>query len=429
MLKKFKIEHLFIVCMFVLFAGFIAASQKDFVAQREMMGVLGPEENKLSFYDFQMDTIIQESIYNDFYPQRVYPPLVYVVYWELVKENASQFFYKDKTDYSLTKDGVFVVVFSLIIFSFVFFFQLYSLKTGNNCIKFLSTLALMFSGIYLYALYAGNLVVLITAFLIFFLVNYKNRSVFIREMSVLSLALAVAVKPYLAFMAILLLFDREYKLLIRAAIYSFLLVFVPFFFVDLPPGVYANGIMDKFLKNISKWLDFLFVYKTNIVLSFPENIGSNVFNHEIRAILYPIIRIFSITFSIVAIMAAPFFREEWKKVCLMVCALFLIASGATVVQYCFIYFFPCVIMFLNSNTKINLSNMIYLIAFVLLLNPLQIGKVSGITITWLLVKIAFWIIFFHLIFDGFRELLKEKGWRKRIWFLSANEKQGEKNQC
>jgi hypothetical protein len=418
MLKKIKIEHLFIVCMFVLFAGLLVSYQKDFEAQRKMQGA------PMNIHgDFVLCIGLHSHQYiKDFYIQSTsdnpYPPLANLALWLFAKNNIDSFFLFQGSEHSLSMNGFIFISTFIMFFSCMILFQLSNLKTGPPHIKFLSAIALIFSGIYLHAFYAANLVILSYAFMTFFIVNYKNERKIIRETAILALALAVTLKPYTAFIGILLLFDKKCGLLMRAALYSILLVFVPFFFLDLPPDIPATGVIDKFFINVLGWLDVMF--DSSIHLSFPTNIGGNVFAPEIRAILKPLIYAASIVLTIPAIVCAPFLKaeDEWKKILLMICSFLLIAGGGTVSQYTLIYLFPCVIMFLNSNTKINLSNMVYLIGFILILNPLQIGKVSGITISWFFVKIGFWIVFFHMVFDGFRELLKEKDWRNRIWFLN-----------
>jgi hypothetical protein len=371
--------------MFILFSFFVLGWINDqSSAQRAVI-----DNHTLNFFcDFYIgiDVAPAKDFYfgNDNIPLwlKNYTPIVYTSFYYISKIISGE--------PAVIQYGI--ISFIVCIWFIIFAIQLFDLKTGKTHIRFLTILALMFSSIAIFTYEKGNTVILSATAITFFVVNYKSQSKVFRELAYICLALAAAIKVSPAIFGLLLLYDKQYKESIRAALYFFILFFLPFFFAVTP----EHGFID----NIVFFIKQIIIPYSGGMHSFPANIGINLFTDEIRNTINAFISVFIYVSSLFVVITTPFLKDEWKKVLSIFCVLILLSGTAAAAQYPFIFILPFVVMFLNSESEINFSNTIYFFAFLLILSPLQFGKIHNITISWTIVKIGFWIMFFHLIYDS-----------------------------
>jgi hypothetical protein len=350
------------------------------------------------------------------------PPISYLISWILFKDISPLFFDGDLKTISLTKNyyyawnflrysslGIIVTTVFVFMMSLLLLFQLSNMKTGSPIIKFLTIFALSTSCIFIFTFTNANPLMLTAAFMAFFVANYNSDNKTMRELSYVSLALAASIKITPAFMGILLLFNKQWSASIKVAIYSVLLIFVPFFFIDSSLGISGSegGIISNFIAGVSQWIKILSSYGDG-AMSFPVWIGG--FDKTFTIIMNKWIYVGCIISSLLAIATAPFLKkeDEWKKVFLMMLAMLLIHKGAKFQHY-LLFLFPCIIMFLNANLKVNFKNTLYLISILLILNPVQVGKFRGIvTVSVYLIKFGFLSLFAHLLYDSISNFIRSR---------------------
>ncbi|MCR5041677.1 MAG: glycosyltransferase 87 family protein [Clostridia bacterium] len=133
---------------------------------------------------------------------------------------------------------VMVSIACLLLFMKVFFGYIDTLgldRSGRRDGKLLSMLMIM-SYPTLYCVERGNIFLLCfvcTAFFVFF---YRSKNKLLRELALISLALAAGIKYYPAAFGLMLLFDKKYKEALRAVVYGVLAVVIPALFFLRPGG-------------------------------------------------------------------------------------------------------------------------------------------------------------------------------------------------
>lgn len=102
----------------------------------------------------------------------------------------------------------------------------------------------------LHALFRGNTVIASTFFCLVFLGWYNEKSRVKRELALISLGIATAIKIFPFLLGVLLLRKKDWFGGVRAAIYFLIIYFLPFVFLD---GNFQN--VKPFIENLVKFLD------------------------------------------------------------------------------------------------------------------------------------------------------------------------------
>lgn len=252
-----------------------------------------------------------------------------------------------------------LIVLFLGFFSSVFFLQLYDLKTGPKPIRFMSAGLMICSGIYMFMMERGQLLVIAVVCSTFYLVNYNNKNLFIRELAFIALAVSAALKFSPAFLGILLIFEKRYKEAFRLIIYGLVFCFLPFLF-------FKGGFSDipVFLQNMKAnteyyWGDGTYSFLIEYRLSDPGFI----------VLAY----VFMCFFAALLTVAAPIQPKAWKRFLslLMIIIMVPVHSGI----YNVVFMFPVFILFLNDKEH-TASDIIYFLFMIALLSPLVIRSYS-----------------------------------------------------
>lgn len=135
-------------------------------------------------------------------------------------------------DLRLYQDTAFPFILSTAIFV-VLLYQLcmHGLR-GSAKTKWLFSTAMLLSIGVLQALERGNIIVLATCLVLFFIQFKDSPSKVVSELALISLGAAAGFKLYPAIFGLVLLLDRQYRKAIRAVIYGLILFFVPFFLFE-----------------------------------------------------------------------------------------------------------------------------------------------------------------------------------------------------
>lgn len=243
------------------------------------------------------------------------------------------------------------------------FYALYrSLKRSRiketSCLMILGCILL--SGISLFSLDRANTVILTSALLFFFLLTYQSPNRLHRYLGCVCLSFAGVLKITPAFFGVLLLYDKKWKEVGVCLLSGVLLAVLPFLllqgtFIDNVMGyveslrrhavVYSNGI---FGINAPTLL--------NVSLSLPSWIAY-------------------LMLGISLIVCAYFIRNNRAKAFLLLVLAINMFSGQQA-YYSFLYLFFPLTLFLGSAHK--KADRLWLLFYVLVLNPFQYSYVSGV---------------------------------------------------
>lgn len=312
----------------------------------------------VAYYSKDMDPYHCE--YNGL-AEKAYFPLTYILFYQF-----SRFIDYSSLETPFPTNPMAVLSAILIIsgFCLIFFFALQELSELKKGLRYLLLMSFAFSGIFLFSFERGNSILIAAGCCVIFLATYTSSNKVLREVGYLALAIAAALKGYPAVLGLLLIYRREYKEAVRLLIYGVALAFVPFDF--LPGGFYENlGIFRENVKLNS--LSYSFEQNPKLGLYYFLSYGlSNMPDTqlELEAAITPILY----TVCILALLLNAFQDSPWKKTALLICIILLVPKNCGL--YCALYLFPVIVLFFNEEKK--WYELIYVILFILILNPLQI---------------------------------------------------------
>ncbi|MBQ8164657.1 MAG: DUF2029 domain-containing protein [Clostridia bacterium] len=304
----------------------------------------------------------------------VYPPLATFTYGCLLKLIPGDTFnaiVSDPTILSQSRDikvsqGF---VFQFILFSVITFLGLmiviYLCKKGSTYEKMAFSLLICMTTPVLFAIERGNNIIIPLFFSLIFVSCYDSENKIIREIALISLALAVAFKLYPIAFGVLLFRNKQYKELVRAGIYCIVFTVLPFF-------IFYNGFdsMRIFIERLTAYdgkksstvkidgqLSFkgIFYYITGFLrLRFSNTeLLSNIFRYIMTGLC--------IGFAFLT-------KSNWKAATL--CACFICGFQGVCPQYLLVFFIVPVMMFLDQEKKKSYVNYICLIFLVLIIAPI-----------------------------------------------------------
>lgn len=319
--------------------------------------------------------------------------------------------------------GAVIILLGYSIFSILFLYlSMKSLACNENSkykndgfIVTCFCLEILLSGPVLFLFARGNNLIFAIILILFFTAFYESDNYLLREMSVIALALATALKIYPVFFGILLLKKENVKLVFRTIVYGIIFMFVPFAF-------YGKNAIVLFLQNIVGRNSS--EYYLNHVIGFKGaiQIFGTVFQKN------PIVN-FSPWFMLIplAVCLLIYFITEKKWVKFFAICLWIIWFPAGSYLYNFVLLLVPLIMFLTEEKDKNtILTYIYILLFALIFTPTFWGKINSANeileplgmgnITWnmLFINIAFFVLVVVVLLEnlGIKGLKKISGKRK-----------------
>ena len=203
----------------------------------------------LSFDDFLADflNVVGYSAYGDPYhclaytglSEKGYPPLCYVLmrpFANLVPIN--QYYEQNNFLDMYHKPLLLLMIMLMLSFIMITLYSIIKSKTDGNAFeKNLMAALLVMSSPVLFTIERGNIILLSFVFVMIFIFYYNDENAIKKELALVSLGLAFGLKLSPALFGCLLLFNKQYKEAVRAAIYGLLFLFVPFLFLK---GGFSN---------------------------------------------------------------------------------------------------------------------------------------------------------------------------------------------
>ncbi len=278
---------------------------------------------------------------------------------------------------------VFQFIVYWVVALLIFLAAICLLKKGSGPEKALFAAATVMSSPFLYMADRGNNVILPVAFSVLFIVLYNHENKVLRELGLISLAIAVALKIYpLAFLVIFIA-DKRYKDLGRELIYIFLLLVLPFF-------IFYNGLSSMLLmlknlfgfdakrtteSNISGQLDFkrmfFFLYgglRKYTGITITENM------REVYA------NISRYTLSAICGFGALFSKKMWKRTALLAAVIYGFPGSAS--TYILLFMVIPTALFLDEEKTPSFKNYLYLFLIAMTQVPVILATKEGYSRYW-----------------------------------------------
>ncbi len=198
--------------------------------------------------------------------------------------------------------------------------------------------AMLISFPVLFAFDRGNIINLSFAFTIFFIAFRSDERNYLRELALISLAVAFSLKIYPAAFGLLLIKDKEWKATIRACVYGLILFLTPFL-------LYGKESIMVFIKNLVAFsensIDNGYAY--NFSFAGISKMFGKVIGHELNhAVIIMIIII------IVALCIVAFFNthREWKRLLVLGSIMVIIPNPSS--TYTLIFLIPALVCLADS---------------------------------------------------------------------------------
>lgn len=286
----------------------------------------------------------------------------------------------------------FAGVLSLILFFFLFFVPVYFLmrkvfreRGFSDAVMRLTFVAFLFTAPFLYAVTRANYIFFSLLFSIIFFVYYKDDRNWVRELAYVSLAVSVGIKLYPAVFALILVKERRWGDFLRVVLYCVCLVVLPFF-------AFEGG----FVANVKSFIYNLNQFSTHPYLFYDYGYGglfTNFYSYGVSVQNFVRIVYCKITgvsmldvgnavnmagvglmFAVVALLvfSAMVTDCKWKHVCAMSLVQIVFPDPSYI--YSMIFLFIPIVMFIVDKNKKG-SDFVYLILFVLMLSPVQLGYI------------------------------------------------------
>lgn len=126
---------------------------------------------------------------------------------------------------------ILIIIILILIVNMIALYELIrSCKNGNKAVKIMTSIAFCLSMPVIFTIERANFLLMTLFFILFYIFNYDSENKTRRELALISLAMASALKLTPAVLGILLLYNKQWKEAIRTVIYGLILGMVPFLF-------------------------------------------------------------------------------------------------------------------------------------------------------------------------------------------------------
>ena len=255
---------------------------------------------------------------------------------------------------------------------------------------FIILIPLFFSGLFIFTVERGNLVLISAGAVAYFVALYDSERVSERKLAIIMLAVASCLKVYPALFGLLYIRKKMYKELLCAAVLSIISTFLSFLFFEdgfsniskLISNVYLqNEIYSNYARTQARWdigyMTFYFLKNTGL-LSTDLNISLS----QLSSLILKFLAIF-------ALISSLFSKDEY--IALVLAALGVMFLPASSELYCGLYLFPAIILLFKEkqNKKIIFCHALFYLFY---LSPLQFKFFVDSRYILILITILFLII-------------------------------------
>lgn len=366
---KDNIDNLFFLAVILNFV--ILVINVVFLSKQELLSSQYLSVGGNYFGDFfeSMFFSVKEDLYQY---GNIYPPFCYMILYLVAKIYPDAKMFYDPFTMRDTQAGRMIYLSVIAICLLVIAFCILQVVKAKPWKKVLTLFSILFTLPMFVLIDRGNILLVSLVFSFIFVVFYDSENKVLREIALISLAIASAIKIYPAVLGVLLIKRGNIKVIARTVVYGVLCFFVPFAFFggteafvqfvhNLQAGVAQRGLVEGSIN-------------CEVNLSSAVSTVYRLFVHHPTEAQYAVIEKFSRYLSyILAIqfIAGSFLsKTKWKKV-LSLSAIILIMPGFSY-SYCIASYLPAIMMYI-AETKRKKSDLLYLIPFICLTVPYGIN--------------------------------------------------------
>lgn len=320
--------------------------------------------------DFLADTLnvvgysSQRDVYNNTMytglSEKAYPPITYVIMYFFSRLVDMNKYYELNYFLWMYQEPKFLIIY--LIYAVLTMIIVYELirtcKKGTNPVKIFTALAILVSAPMLYSFERANTIILTMFCTLFFTFFYDSEKRVMKELSLIALAFAVAFKMTPAVLGVFLIYNKQWKEILRVIIYGVVIGIVPFFFFE---GGLSN--LPKMLENVQLNLE---AYTSDegctllaSVLNFVDS-PTETLRFVMKLITYVV--------SAVFLVSGFFYNTRWEKIMAVSMVLVILPSHSG--YYCILYLIPAMIAFLNEERH-RFSDLWILCAMLLIMYDVQ----------------------------------------------------------
>lgn len=404
-MKKITVKTFFIYSMTILIVLFIFSFLNDPEGAQKNIFFFKAKNLFADFFNVLIYTSERDPYFNPINGpgEKAYLPLSYIFLYLFTKiGNYSNLTLAEAT---LSYDGVLsIVLFSVI--SIVLLLHSISKLNKNREFNLLQTFILLFSSITLFSIERGNLIIISSSFVIYFLAYYESEDINEKYFSLVALSLATIFKGYPAILGLLLLKKGEYKSIVFCIIFTTIFSFLPFLF-------FKNGIYNipQFFKNfIENGNNYDYTkFFPRFGLPHLAFLFAKFFKlkPEVFDLIISISRYFIYLLALLTLYLFSIEKAKWKQIAFLIILLIQLPQNSAL--YTGLYFLPVIFLFFESHNNNNRIEYIYVLLFILFLNPYQIpfevsinSKHYLLTINSFVSNISILLIWFLLLFNALK---------------------------
>jgi hypothetical protein len=342
---------------------------------------------------------------NRYLPGQIYPPLAILLNVNLVgrqlieKHNATnpgkgmswQSFQTDNFSYAKAAFIVFLIIVCLLLM----FYE--NLKEKNVIIKASFILCIFCTEAFQRVIMSGNFIGLCALLSAFFIFNYKHKRHFMRESALIALALAAGLKLYPAFLGLLVVYEKDYRAVLRLLLYGVLSFVIPLLYLNSNFFLENLSIFINNLRRESQYAVPLYNWRVLAFRGEEVNFWKLLVlqGEEINLKIDKFLRFANYVLAALALFTNYCQNKNWKRV-LQICMTFMLIVPRTWLYFSIYVMIPMILYFNEEET--NWYDLLYLALFLALFWPSNFGSV--IINQVFLRAIASQIIIFLLLYES-----------------------------
>lgn len=344
----------------------------------------------------------------------IYPPLTYLILWifsKMVPGDYSAGFAFGEA--SVTPNGVLVGTMFFLVSTGVVCAMAANKLSLKGIDVVLYSVAFVSSPAYVFMLERGNIVILSLLFLMFFVFNYNSENTVIRNLALLSLAIATGLKLYPVFFGLLLLNKKHKKDAVKAIVYGVALFILPFAGTGGIQNIakMLQNITDISADTINNAKGFGYGFKvniSNICQAFGEKMKVQSSTTDWIAGVLMLILLCMVIFVVFIS------RQEWEKAYALCMVLTLIPTFSWI--YNEIYLLIPITLLLYERPELKKNTVLPLILMMLIMGEFPyislFNSLEGyhkISLSTMLGNASMWVLMIYLVAENFGKL---KMWSK-----------------
>lgn len=358
------------------------------------------KSGKSIFTDFS-DNYIQAQNFDAYSEHRIiYPPIVALFFRGIsfaLPDYLRDLEYSSRSLYQTAP--ISWIIYGIFIAVSVVIFAVSACKMAENYPWYLKLIILLCSVLtypLMYAFQRGNTLILASSLIAFFLAFYKSKNILLNELSIIALSLSVSIKIYPIVFALFILKNKDWKSLLKAGFYTFVLLILPFIFyggLDAMEQLFASTF--RFTTSTSTdystklfTIDQLLEY-----LGLIPSVAKNILSW-----------FFILLFVILSFICR---RKYQAFACYGIILLYLSSSRAL---YCISFLVPSLISFLSEEKDRSSFLSIIPIVLMLYLNGFYnfVSSINGFNYSFLIGSVLFLVIFLPTELWSFLRLRNQK---------------------